>query len=360
MSRSHHSPFSAQISLLLLVSALASYSAPGEGTKVRGRVSLDVNVTPFSSYDAAFIAAVQQRWYDLLDSSHFPRSSGKVVIDFILTYDGRITDLKVRKNEVGEILALLCQRALLDPTPYARWPDDMRQMIGASKRSASLTFFYDRAPVTIPHSRTDEPRPMFGTVLDNLSHREQEVSLEINMDEKGMRLNLMEWGWKPEVGLMLRPDVRACVLRSSAPVTPAAVGELQAALRKTIEWNRIAITNDLYVEDKRIQLTNSPDVSVSFNRVKGESNFIVRVLIGSQKGKMPYPGNQNSYHGKNNWFATNGDEIEPLISHLTHLLRYAVDQHRLKLASEATAQQEEEERDRIKAEQRRKANELLK
>jgi len=113
------------------------------GAKARGRVSLDVKVTPFSSYDAAFIAAVQQRWYDLLDSSQFAQHSGKVVLEFRLSYDGRITDLKVSNNEVGEILSLLCQRAILDPAPYQRWPDDMRRMIGANFREVTFTFFYN-------------------------------------------------------------------------------------------------------------------------------------------------------------------------------------------------------------------------
>ena len=86
---------------------------------------------------------MQQRWYDLLDSSQFAQRSGKVVLEFRLTYDGRITDLKVSDNEVGEILSLLCQRAIMDPAPYARWPDDMRRMIGANYREVTFTFFYN-------------------------------------------------------------------------------------------------------------------------------------------------------------------------------------------------------------------------
>lgn len=123
---------------------LAGQKAKVDGAaKVRGRVSLGVTVTPFSSYDAAFIAAVQQRWYDLLDSSQFSQRSGKVVLEFKLTYDGRIVDLKTSDNEVGEILSLLCQRAILDPAPYARWPDDMRRMIGSNHREVTFTFYYN-------------------------------------------------------------------------------------------------------------------------------------------------------------------------------------------------------------------------
>lgn len=112
-------------------------------TRIRGQVSINSKVTPFSSYDAAFVAAVQQRWYDLLDSSPFSQRSGRVVLEFKLTYDGRITDLKASDNEVGEILSLLCQRAILDPAPYARWPDDMRRMIGANYREVTFTFYYN-------------------------------------------------------------------------------------------------------------------------------------------------------------------------------------------------------------------------
>lgn len=132
-----------------LAEARARNQLAGEKTKVdgatktRGHVSLGVTVTPFSSYDAAFIAAVQQRWYDLLDSSQFSQRSGKVVLEFKLTYDGRISDLKTSDNEVGEILSLLCQRAILDPAPYARWPDDMRRMIGANYREVTFTFYYN-------------------------------------------------------------------------------------------------------------------------------------------------------------------------------------------------------------------------
>jgi hypothetical protein len=113
------------------------------GTRQRGRVSLDVKATPFGTYDAAFIAAVQQRWYDLLDSTHFTQQAGKVVLEFRLTYDGRITDMRVNENEVGEMLSLLCQRAILDPAPFPRWPSDMWRMVGKNYREVLFTFYYN-------------------------------------------------------------------------------------------------------------------------------------------------------------------------------------------------------------------------
>ena len=112
------------------------------GTKRRGQVSFDVKATPFGAYDAAFIAAVQERWYNLLDSTPFAQRTGKVVVEFRLTYDGRITEMRLAGNEVGEVLGLLCQRAILDPSPYAKWPPDMRRLIGGNHRDVTFTFYY--------------------------------------------------------------------------------------------------------------------------------------------------------------------------------------------------------------------------
>ncbi len=113
------------------------------GVQRRGKISLDVVGSPFGAYDAYIIAAIQQRWYDLLDRSQFTQRSGRVVVEFKLNYDGRITDLAMKDNEVGELLALLCQRAIMDPSPFAKWPDDMRRMVGKNYREVLFTFYYE-------------------------------------------------------------------------------------------------------------------------------------------------------------------------------------------------------------------------
>ena len=113
------------------------------GARRPGRIGFDVKATSFGSYDAAFIAAVQDRWYNLLESSRFAQKSGKVVLEFRLMYDGRITDMKMSDNDVGELLGLLCERAVLDPAPFAPWPSDMRREIGHNFREVTFTFFYN-------------------------------------------------------------------------------------------------------------------------------------------------------------------------------------------------------------------------
>lgn len=124
---------------------------PGQQMKQEGGVkrrldfaSLDARATPFGAYDAAFIEAVTQRWYDLLESREFSQDRrGHVVLKFDLNYNGNITDVKVVENTVGEMLGLICQKAVLDPAPFERWPGDMRRMVGKDYREIQFTFYYN-------------------------------------------------------------------------------------------------------------------------------------------------------------------------------------------------------------------------
>ena len=124
---------------------------PGEKMQQEGGVprkayisAVDARGSLIGEYDAAFVNAVQQRWYDLLDQKHYDGyQRGKVVLQFALNYDGRITDMKVLEATVGVDLSLMCEMAVLDPAPYAPWPSDMRRMIGGNQRTVTFTFYYN-------------------------------------------------------------------------------------------------------------------------------------------------------------------------------------------------------------------------
>lgn len=106
--------------------------------------NLDVRATPFGAYDAQFIAAVQARWYGILDERDFVGSqSGRVVVDFKLHQDGRITEIRVSDSQVSETLGWICQRAILDNADYPPFPADMRRLLGKDFREVRFTFFYN-------------------------------------------------------------------------------------------------------------------------------------------------------------------------------------------------------------------------
>ena len=99
-------------------------------------------MTGFAEYDARFYETVCQRWWDLLDSQQFARDrSGKVILQFRLNYDGTISDMKVVENGVGDLLGYVCQKAVLDPAPFASFPSDMRRKLGDST-SIQFAFYY--------------------------------------------------------------------------------------------------------------------------------------------------------------------------------------------------------------------------
>ena len=97
----------------------------------------------FKDYDSAFIQAVTQRWYDLLQGAKFKTDrSGKVVLTFCLHSDGRITGIKLVESDVGELLAYICQKAISDPAPYPHFPEAMLQKIRRDNRIITFTFNY--------------------------------------------------------------------------------------------------------------------------------------------------------------------------------------------------------------------------
>lgn len=114
------------------------------GAVQRPNASLDVKATGFGAYDRAFIDAVSDRWYSLLDNmSYDGYQQGRVVVQFILNYDGRITEMKVVASTVTDTLSLLCQKAVLDPAPFDKWPREMRLMVGEDSRRITFTFNYN-------------------------------------------------------------------------------------------------------------------------------------------------------------------------------------------------------------------------
>jgi hypothetical protein len=105
--------------------------------------SLDVIATPFGSYDAKIVYAVQERWYKLLEEQRFAGArTGKVVLQFHLNSDGTVSQMKLMENRVDLTLALICQSAIRDPAPFDAWPGDLRRLVGIDYREVMFTFYY--------------------------------------------------------------------------------------------------------------------------------------------------------------------------------------------------------------------------
>ncbi len=115
------------------------------GVKRRSIVpSFDVKATLFGAYESTLVAAISQRWWDLLDERGYASDNrGKVIVRFDLHYDGSITGAKITENTTGaDVLGYVCVKAIQDPAPYAPWPSDMRHEIAKGVLEVRFTFFY--------------------------------------------------------------------------------------------------------------------------------------------------------------------------------------------------------------------------
>jgi hypothetical protein len=145
--------------LLLIAAVLAGCSSPSNHTPTLqtntnlpsakddpySKLMLAAGPSKFPSYDREFIDSVRSGWYQALNmlpqSTDWPK--GKVALEFHLHADGRITDIKVIENTVGQILGLTAQRAILNAAPYESWSATMRHQVKAEYRVMEFNFYYD-------------------------------------------------------------------------------------------------------------------------------------------------------------------------------------------------------------------------
>ena len=94
-------------------------------------------------YFAIFLSSVKNHWIRLLEQvDDFPKKIETVVLEFKLKSDGSVSDMKTLESTGDERWRLLCQSAIRNPAPFARWPGEMQQGLGAESRTITLTFNY--------------------------------------------------------------------------------------------------------------------------------------------------------------------------------------------------------------------------
>jgi len=132
-----------------IAEALAKRGNPGQLTRQIGGVgrispesTLDVKGTPLGDYISRMVKVVQSHWDQLL-VDQTPDVTGKVVLHFQLHPDGRVTEMKMVQNEVTDLLEATCERAVLEPAPYEKWPREMRLGLPSDSYDITFTFYYE-------------------------------------------------------------------------------------------------------------------------------------------------------------------------------------------------------------------------
>ena len=112
------------------------------GVSRSGAAAFNVAESPFGAYDKKIIKAVQSRWYALIDRFGMYERAGQVTVHFELLDDGQVRGMQVTENTAGQILALFCEKAIIESGPFDLLPDNLRALVGKEPREASFTFYY--------------------------------------------------------------------------------------------------------------------------------------------------------------------------------------------------------------------------
>jgi ankyrin repeat protein len=105
--------------------------------------SPEVEAAFFKDYDRKMSIAIRKSWHAILEQTRTPTRPGKVVITFRQYSNGRVDSLKVNESNVGDSLAVYCQMAVSDPSPYEKWPSGWRDVNTNGHRDITFAFDYD-------------------------------------------------------------------------------------------------------------------------------------------------------------------------------------------------------------------------
>ena len=112
------------------------------GVSRQGVAAFNVAASPFGAYDKKLIQAVQSRWLALIERYGFYERAGTVTLRFELYDDGKVDNLSRTENTAGEMLALICEKAVTDSAPFEPLSEQLRVLVGKDPREVNFTFYY--------------------------------------------------------------------------------------------------------------------------------------------------------------------------------------------------------------------------
>jgi hypothetical protein len=115
----------------------------GGSRRMAVEATFDVRHSAFGDYDQKMIAAVQERWYRMLEDGQYQfERVGTVTVKFTLHDDGSVSDLETASSDVGDSLSFKCEASILGAASFGKWPLDMRSINHGGTRPITFTFHY--------------------------------------------------------------------------------------------------------------------------------------------------------------------------------------------------------------------------
>ncbi|WP_269522941.1 hypothetical protein [Coraliomargarita parva] len=107
----------------------------------RGAIALDATFSEFGEYEQQFYAALQVGWYQEIDFFQPIDTGAKVLVEFTLHMDGKITEVKVLHSTASTIATTICENAIVKRSPFRPWTKEMVEVFG-EKRTLRVMFNY--------------------------------------------------------------------------------------------------------------------------------------------------------------------------------------------------------------------------
>jgi hypothetical protein len=100
------------------------------GVSQTGYIGVNANFSQFGEYMERMVEAVSQHWDNNCRLAAYSGSGSNVVVEFRLTRDGRIRDLKTKQSTASGLGEQLVKSAIEAGEPYGPWTEDMVQVLG--------------------------------------------------------------------------------------------------------------------------------------------------------------------------------------------------------------------------------------
>jgi len=113
------------------------------GVSRTGRLAIDARFSEFGVYWNRVLEAIERQWNNLVYSNQksIPFNGQEVTIEFVLSRDGSVSDVRVVASNVGRLPEALALDAVRSPAPFPEWTPEMISQMGTSTPKR-LTFIY--------------------------------------------------------------------------------------------------------------------------------------------------------------------------------------------------------------------------
>lgn len=114
----------------------------GVGTENIAPTGADGRWKNYVTYLQKVIDRVQYQWEkQIIQLRESPVMGTQVSVKFVLNAEGKIARIVNVETTASKVYSRICISAVADRTPYARWTDEMRAVLG-DEQEMTFTFYY--------------------------------------------------------------------------------------------------------------------------------------------------------------------------------------------------------------------------